>query len=238
MKYHKIVLFAAMAMLIFNACKKDTTTPEEPEPEPKEVIVNEWVTIDKKGIVNVKDLKIGSTRRIYIFFSLDSMKIVEASEALTNKWDLAFFNANAAVIYPNLGTTTDVDAPHYGGSGKVLAAFVAKPFDEVTAPPAADQFDQTGRLGTYIKERIAEEAAHWGYWVYSENGTGLYTVPYSNKTMVFKLGDGRYAKFQYQSNYKGGLLTPTLADYIPANLGYANFRYYISKKGSTDLTTK
>lgn len=238
MKLNKLTFFAIALIFTLSACKKDKTEVIEPE-EPKEQIINEWITIDKKGVVNVKDLKIQSTRRIYVYFSLEGMKFVEADKALTSDWDICFSDANGVRIQSNLGTTTNPDAPYFGGTGRVSMAFTGKSFDDVTAPPAAADFDETGEFGLYLQNNIEpENERHWGKYIYKENGLASHVVPLPNKTVVLKLSDGRYAKLEYQSFYKGGLLNPTLADYLPENLGYANFRYYISKKGSTDLNTK
>ncbi|WP_285008419.1 HmuY family protein [Pedobacter faecalis] len=242
MKFNHYTLLSSVLLLFcLNACKDDDVAPEKPapEPEPKEVIVNEWVTIDKKKIVNVKDLKIESSRRTFVYFSLEGMKIIDAEKVKTNEWDIAFTLANAANIYANTGQTTNTDAPYYQGAGRAVIAFVTQNFDDVTAPPADDQFDQTGKLAFGIRSSGApEEPFFWANYMYDEKGFATHSVPYPNKTLIIKLTDGRYAKLQYQSNYKGGLTNPTAADHIADKLGYCSFRYFISKAGSKDLTTK
>ena len=237
MKLNKYTLLTIALLFGLSACKKDEPIQEEIVPEPKEVIVNEWVTIDKKGIVNVKDMKIESSRRVYIYFSLDSMRIVPAEKAKTSEWDIAFFNFYAANVYANAGYTANVDAPYYQGPGNASLAFVEQNFDDVTTAPADDQFDATGRLPLHIKGNEAELPAHWAHWVINEKGASTHIIPYANKTLVVRLTDGRYAKLQYQSNYKGSLLNATPEDHTDDKLGYVTFRYFISKKGSKDLTT-
>ena len=238
MKLNKFSFFAIALIFTLASCKKDKPAVIEPE-EPKEQIINEWVTIDKKGVVNVKDLKVESSRRIYILFSLDAMKFVEADKAMASDWDFCFFNQYGSVIYPNLGTTDNSDVPFYGGTGRVMMMYTGKSFDEVTTVPAGSEFDETGKVGLHLKNNVeAENNMQWAQWIYNENGSASHVVPFTNKTIILKLTDGRYAKLEYQSFYKGGLLNPAVADYIPDKLGYASFRYYIAKKGSIDLTTK
>lgn len=128
-------------------------------------------------------------------FSFSENKIVT-----TDKWDIAF---RGTVIIVNGGAkynAEDAGEPSRTGSGAV--SIVSGAFSEVTTFPAANTFAQDA-ASVY-----AFPAAGANAW-YDYNGQTHMIAAKAGKVFVVKTHDGKYAKVELLSYYKGAPTTPT-----------------------------
>jgi hypothetical protein len=228
-KYAFLTLCLTGAMF---ACKDDKDTDVKPVDEKKDSIVNENVTIKANGVVEINSLPVPATSTLnYNLFSFTKMGLVGAKEDSINtaSWDLAFRGAGL-IMAPNWGGTAPdywdgVDKFAMNASDVMVVGYEDTTFDAVTTAPAASAFIHT--VGMDVSQPVYN----------TESGELIYFNFPKNLVHVFKLNDGRYVKFQYISIYKGAPATPTAENY-KNDFGYWTFKYFISAKGSTDLTTK
>lgn len=129
----------------------------------------------------------------YTKFSFSENKVVTG-----DKWDVAF---RGTFIIVNGGAKVNVDdagEPARTGSGAI--SIVSNAFGAVTAFPAASTFKQD---------------AATVYSIPAVSGQGWYNYantiisPIAGKVFVVKTHDGKYAKFEILSYYKGAPATPT-----------------------------
>lgn len=127
-------------------------------------------------------------------FSFSENKIVT-----TDKWDIAF---RGTVIIVNGGTkynAADTGEPARTGSGSV--SIVSGAFASVTEFPAASTFAQDAAS---VYAFPASGANAW----YDYNGLTHVISAKAGKVFVVKTHDGKYAKFEILSYYKGAPATP------------------------------
>ncbi|AYL96129.1 HmuY family protein [Mucilaginibacter celer] len=157
----------------------------------------------------------GTTGAVY--FSLATgAQVTGADTASATKWDLKFKSTS---IFVNGGTS---------GTGTAQAQVVSSTFETLTAAPTADyKTDATGAPAiagwyTYTAETAPQHA--------------ILTVP--GKILVIKTADGKYAKVEMISYYKGNpnTTTATFADLAtrPASR-YYTFRYAYQGDGTTSF---
>ncbi|WPQ63142.1 hypothetical protein SIO70_32765 [Chitinophaga sancti] len=214
------------------ACKDDKDTDVTPVEEKKDSIVNEYVTIKVSGVVEVNSLPVPTASTLdYNLFSFAKMGLVGAGEDSINtaSWDLAFQGSGLSMA-PNWGGTAPnywdgVDKFAMNASDVKVVGYEDTTFDKITAAPAESEFIHT--VGMDVSQPVFN----------TETGDLMYFNFPKTTVFVFKLNDGRYVKFQYVSIYKGAPATPTVTIH-QNDFGYWTFKYFISAKGSTDLTTK
>ncbi|WP_440134531.1 HmuY family protein [Chitinophaga sancti] len=216
----------------FFACKDDKDTDVKPEEEKKDSIVNEYVTIKVNGVVEIKSMPVPVASFFnYNLFSFSKMGLVGAGEDSVNTaaWDVGFQGAGLTTS-PNWGGTAPgywdgVDKFAMNPSDVSVVGYEDTTFDAIKAAPPATAFMHTLAMSPQTP-------------VYNtETGELAYFDFPKRRVFVFKLNDGRYVKFQYVSYYKGAPETPT-AEIYQKDAGYWTFKYFISAKGSTDLSTK
>lgn len=142
-------------------------------------------------------------------FSFSENKIVT-----TDNWDIAFRGTSIIV---NGGTKINVDdasEPTRKGSGSVSA--VGGTFASVTLFPAANTFVQDAAK---VPVFPASGANIW----YNYNDVTHIITAKAGKIYVVKTHDGKYAKFEILSYYKGAPATPA-ADSAPRYYTF-NFAY-------------
>ncbi|MCC9061657.1 HmuY family protein [Flavobacterium piscisymbiosum] len=140
-------------------------------------------------------------------FSFSENKIVT-----TDKWDIAF---RGTVIIVNGGVKVNVDdsgEPARTGSGAIST--VSNTFGAVTTFPAASTFKQDAAT-VYSIPAVAGQ----GWYNYANT----IISPIAGKVFVVKTHDGKYAKFEILSYYKGAPATPA-ADSTPRYYTF-NFAY-------------
>ncbi len=156
----------------------------------------------------------GSTGNLY--FSLATGAQVTGADTATSKWDLKFKSTS---IFVNSGTS---------GTGTTQAQVVSSTFETLTAAPAdgykADATGATAITGWYT------------YTATTEPQHAILTVP--GKIFVIKTSDGKYAKVEMISYYKGNPNTTTaaFADLAtrPASRFYT-FRFAYQGDGTTSF---
>lgn len=162
-------------------------------------------------------------RQIWIRTKADSAQWLKTAD-----WDIAFTGNYNSEIYIN--HAADPNNPGYQGpvtnTGIVL---VEQPYEAVTTAPSDVEFDNNG-VGA-VGWAQSEGSPGW----FSYNATTHIMKALPNRTYVLRLPDGKYAKLQLLSAYKGN--PPAVTDmYWPAP--YFTFRYFVQQDGSKDLNTK
>ncbi|EHQ30769.1 HmuY family protein [Mucilaginibacter paludis] len=169
--------------------------------------------VSKLSTKTVADLD-GSKGAVY--YSLSTGAQVTGADTATTKWDIKF---NKTSILINGGTS---------GTGTSQAQVASSTFESLTAAPTTGfKTDATG----------APAISGWyTYTATTEPQHAILTVP--GKIIVIKTSDGKYAKVEMISYYKGNpnTTTATFADLTtrPAS-SYYTFRYAYQGDGTTSF---
>jgi hypothetical protein len=169
----------------------------------------------------VADLNSESTRNFTLFSFADN-QIILNSDSATSKWDIGF-----------RGTTLILNGG-ISGPGQTEGQIVSGIFDELTEAPAS---------GYSVDNATAKAIVGSGGWY---NYTGTTSVPnhailpIAGKIIVVKTSDGKYAKVEIISYYRGNPDTTTaaFADLAtrPAARFYT-FRFIFQPDGTTNFET-
>ena len=206
------------------ACKKDS----DPVDTSIKTRLSTYVEKDGKGIIYVTDLP-GDTAAVppnpskNVYFSFVSNTTVDSSQKKTSGWDVAFSNISNSYVTINSGT--NVMSPGYGGTAQGELYIVNKPFDSVKVAPAAAEVNVNGTAGM-----DGYPDASWPGW-YQYNPTTHLMTTLQARTLVIKMANGKYAKLEMISLYKGNPASPTLSTPAP----YLTFKYWVQQDGSTNL---
>ncbi|HEX8016968.1 MAG TPA: HmuY family protein [Flavobacterium sp.] len=146
-------------------------------------------TIPVVETIKVSDLNASQTG--YTKFSFSENKVVT-----TDNWDVAF---NTTTIIVNGGVKMTDAEPNRTGSG--AASIVSGTFPSVTLYPAASAFTQDAATVYAIPKGSGK-----GWYNYDMNSHII--SPIAGKVFVIKTHDGKYAKFEILSYYKGAPVTP------------------------------
>ncbi len=154
---------------------------------------------------------IGATGR-YTFFNLSSNQIIldreneNRSDSTSTKWDIAFQSTNIIVNSTATG----------GGEGGVQV--LNADFDSVIDAPEDGYSTET--VGLESSSNLA-----WGVY----NPQTMIVFPLDGKTLVVKTADGKYAKVQIISYYKGA---PRVPDIFVDESRYYTFEFVYQSDGS------
>ena len=207
------------------ACKKDSSTPQDTSVKTR---LSTYVQQDGKGIVYVTDLP-GDTAASpgapanTLYFSFATNNTVDSSKRLTGSWDIAFSNIYNSYVTINNGTNTN--SPGYGGTQQGALYIVSQPFDSVKIVPASSAINVNGSAGM-----DGYPSASWPGW-YQYNVTTHILTTIQGKTLVIRMANGKYAKLEMTSLYKGSPASPSLTTPVP----FLSFRYWVQQDGSTNL---
>ncbi|WP_163400227.1 HmuY family protein [Flavobacterium fluviatile] len=127
----------------------------------------------------------------YTKFSFSENKVVT-----NDNWDIAF---NTTTIIVNGGVKMTDAEPNRTGSG--AASIVSGTFSSVTLYPAASAFAQDAATVYAIPKGSGK-----GWYNYDMNSHIV--SPIAGKVFVIKTHDGKYAKLEILSYYKGAPATP------------------------------
>jgi hypothetical protein len=158
-----------------------------------------------------------------MYFNLTTGATVPASDSNSTKWDIAF---KTTTIKVNSGTS---------GPGTAGAQIVSTGFDDLPEAPA-DGYKSDDANGFAIPT-----GSGTGWYTYTgpaASGPQHAILPIAGKTIVVKTANGKYAKIQILSYYKGNPNTTTadFADLAKRPLGgYYTIRYIIQADGSRKL---
>lgn len=145
-------------------------------------------TIPEVVTTKVSDL---DASKGYAKFSFSENKVVT-----TDNWDVAF---NTTTIIVNGGVKMTDAEPNRTGSG--AASIVSGTFASVTLYPASSAFAQDAATVYAIPKGSGK-----GWYNYDINSHIV--SPIAGKVFVIKTHDGKYAKFEILSYYKGAPVTP------------------------------
>lgn len=160
------------------------------------------------------------------YFSFSTGTKVDTTKKISTDWDIAFAKEYNSYVSFNNGTNTTSFG--YGGTGKGAMVVVNKAYDQVTEAPSDAEFTTNG-----ITAAGWDSGAGNG-WYFYELKTHI-AVPVINRTYVLRTAEGKYAKLQLISMYKGAPATVSDLNW-PAP--YFTFRYYVQQDGSRNLSTK
>ena len=152
-------------------------------------------------IVVVKDLN--ANTKPYIYFSVATGKEVPAGDAKTTNWDIAFSKTTIAV---NGGTS---------GPGQGGAIVIAKPFASVTESPK-DGYKTDTDAG------FAIPGGSGNSWYKYDMGVHA-ILPIVGRTILLKTAEGKFAKIEIISYYKGAP-----EDVPTEESSYYTFRYTLA----------
>ncbi|MCF2442438.1 HmuY family protein [Dyadobacter sp. CY345] len=151
----------------------------------------------------IKDFIAAAKPNTYHYFSLVAGTEILSEDAKTTKWDLAF---SGTTILVNGGTS---------GSGKGAALILEKPFDTVTEAPK-DGYKTDDGSGNAIASGSGNS-----WYKYDMNVHAI--LPITGRTIVVKTAEGKFAKIEFISYYKGA------PEDVPTEESkYYTFRYVLA----------
>ncbi|MEJ2882152.1 HmuY family protein [Pedobacter sp. GR22-6] len=208
-----ILLFSAVILV---SCTKAEIKPELEDTKSK-------VVRDLPGDVGNT---VGSGKEFETFyFNLKTGTKIDASRKLTADWDIAFTKEYNSLIVANSGTVQGT--PGFGGPGKGSVVIVEKAYSQVTQAPSVSEFE-ANQIPSF-----GWDAGNGVGWFFYDLKTHI-AVPVKNRTFIIKTADGKYAKLEMVSMYKGAPATVSDLNW-PAP--YFTFRYYFQEDGSGNLST-
>jgi len=226
MKIRKELWFLAAMVIVLagSACTKDKAT-RDPTIRTR---LSAYVEKDGKGTIYVTDLPGDTTATPGapgkdLYFSFTTNTTVDATQKLTNNWDVAFVNIYNSYVTINNGTKQGT--PGYGNSAVGALYIVNLPFDSVKTVPDAATVNVNGSAGM-----DGFPSASWPGWYQYNPSTHIMTV-IQGKTFVIRLAGGKYAKLEMTTLYKGNPASPSLTTPVP----YFTVRYWVQQDGSTNL---
>jgi hypothetical protein len=157
----------------------------------------------KAEIHVIKDFSAVTQPNTYHYFSLTTGAEVASAEAKSTKWDLAF---SGTTILTNGGTS---------GAGQGGALVVEKPFDTITEAPK-EGYKTDGGSGNAI-------AGGSGNSWYKYDMSVHAILPIVGRTIIIKTAEGKFAKVEFISYYKGA------PEDVPTEESkYYTFRYVLA----------
>jgi hypothetical protein len=157
----------------------------------------------KAEIHVIKDFIAVTQPNTYHYFSLTTGTEVALTEAKTNKWDLAF---SGTTILTNGGTS---------GPGQGGAILIEKPFDNITEAPK-EGYKTDGGNGNAIASGSGNSWYKYDMSVHA-------ILPIVGRTIIVKTAEGKFAKLEFISYYKGA------PEDVPTEESkYYTFRYVLA----------
>ena len=202
------IWIAAALVVTTSACKKDSDSTPAP--------------LEAKTVTDI-NANPADNGGYSLYFNLTTGTTVPATDSATTKWDIAF---KTTTIKVNSGTS---------GPATASAQIVAAGFDDLTEAPA-DGYATDGAAGFAIPS--GSGSGWYNYTGAATSGPQHAILPIAGKSIVVKTANGKYAKIQIVSYYKGNPNTSTaeFADLTKRPLGgYYTIRYMIQADGSRKL---
>lgn len=213
----KFLCAGLVVILMATSCTKDQVKPQLQDG--KSTVVN-----DLPGDVGKT---ISSGFRTF-YFSFTTNAKVDSSQKKTALWDLSF--AREYNSYVGINNSTNDESLGFGGTGKGSMVVINKAYDQVTEAPADDVFTKTGITSAGWDSGSGDSEG----WYFYDLKTHL-AVPVKNRTYVLRTADGKYAKLEIVSMYKGA---PAVVTDLNWPAPYFTFRYYVQQDGTRNLSTK
>ncbi|QNK62532.1 HmuY family protein [Pedobacter sp. PAMC26386] len=212
-KLLKQLLFLPAMLILFTACTKEEIKPQLEDG--KSTVIN-----DLAGDLGNT---VGSGKEFAPFyFSFKTGAKIDISKKSTTEWDISFTKEYNSYVSANNA------ANNPGSAGKGAMIVVNQNYNDLKEAPSDTEFTTN-----------AIPAAGWDSgagngWYFYELKTHI-AVPVKNRTYVLRTADGKFAKLQLISMYKGAPATVSDLNW-PAP--YFTFRYYVQQDGSRNLSTK
>lgn len=162
-----------------------------------------FTAVANPEITVIKDLN--ANTKPYVYFSLATGKEVPATNARTKNWDIAF---SKTTIATNSGTS---------GPGEGGAIVLEKPFDQVSEAPK-DGYKMDGDAGFAIPGGSGNS-----WYKYDMSVHAILPIP--GRTLLVKTANGKIAKVEIISYYKGAP-----EDVPTEESSYYTFRYAIAEE--------
>lgn len=220
-----------MALLSFNACKKETAEPTLEDG--KSIVIYDLAGDTGAAMGDGVDGKEKRPFFPFLFRFSDKQQVWvktaadSAAYLKTTDWDLCFSGVYNSLVSCNSGALAS--NPGYGGPGQSTGmVMMDKPYHQVTEAPPDEVFTTTAYSGTGW-----DSGNGFGWFFYTL--TNHIAVPIKNRTFVLKTATGKFAKLEILNVYQGN--PPTVTDlHWPAP--YFTFRYYVQQDGSRNLATQ
>ena len=223
--------YLALCILWMGCSKEDNATPDKDDG--KSTVIYDLAGDTRASMSDGIDGK--EKRDFYTFlFDLESKRQIwlrpesDSTIMLTDGWDLAFGGPYNSVWWVN--NAKQIGNPGYGGTAtKTAIILLHQSYESVVSAPSDAEFDSSELAS--IGQADLEQSPGW----YAYNASTHVMRPYNNRTYVLRLPDGKYAKLQLFSVYKGN--PPAVTDrFWPSP--YLTFRYFVQQDGSKNLNTK
>ncbi|NAW52280.1 hypothetical protein GNY06_13135 [Elizabethkingia argentiflava] len=161
-------------------------------------------------VQEVKDVN-ATDQAKFTLYSLRENKVIKAEDKNTDKWDIGF---STTKIIINGGKIR---------KGKGAATIVKGSFEDIKSAPD----DKTFKVDNAENDLAITTGSGNGWYTYNMTKHTIHPIP--GNIIVIKTGDGKYAKIQIMSYYKGA----------PANIpdeskdsGYYTFKFALQTNGS------
>lgn len=223
-------MFVAVAILLTSCSKDDDKEPTIEDG--RSTLVQDLAGDTKASMMDGVDGK--EKRDFYTFlFNMQSKKQIwlrpksDSTAMQTDQWDLAFSGPYNSIVM--LNNAAQEDNPGYGGpADRTAIVLLEQAYESVNTAPSDAEFDSSNI--TVVGQADSEQAPGW----YSYDSKTHIMKPYKNRTYALRLPNGKYAKLQLISVYKGN--PPGITDkFWPAP--YLTFRYFVQQDGSRNLKT-
>lgn len=156
-----------------------------------------------------------------VYFNLSTgAQVPEASVSATN-WDISFYGKDRAIVIA-MNSSTE-------GTGTAGAQLVSSGFDDLAQAPENGYLPGKEATGDYLK---------WSNYTGTTTDPKHAVLPKPGLCIVVKTADGKYAKLQILSLYKGNpnTSTPEFANLATRpEFGYFTFRYATQSNGSRNF---
>lgn len=196
-----ILLPAIFLSVTLVSCKKEGTDPLTPNVVTAKLIVVSDLQSDGIGVDR------------FTYFRFSDSAVVAFNDSGSTKWDIAFKNTT---IRTNSGSS----GPGNGG------AIVLKGtgFDDVSVAPTSGYGIDTAST------KLAIKTGSGNGW-YNYNTTTNIITPIPGVVIIVRTADGKYAKVEMLSYYKGAPATPEAS----STSRFYKFKYVFGEDGSTNL---
>jgi hypothetical protein len=151
------------------------------------------------------------------YYSLVDNKVIASTDAATTKWDIAF---SSTKILVNSGTS----GPGLGGAFVFIGLF-----DALKTIPADSNFATDNANAASFAIPLGSGRAWYTY-----DGLTTLVSPIAGRVLVIRTANGKYAKIEILSYYKGGVTLPSSASVSDKlfKQRYYTFRYAYQPNGS------
>jgi hypothetical protein len=220
MKTNRLSLYKLLFVALFAIITVSSCTKEEVKPQLED---------GSSTVVNDLPGDVGSTITSgfkTFYFSFTTNAKVDTSQKQTTAWDIAFAREYNSYVSINNGSNSS--SLGYGGTGKGAMVIVNQAYDKVTEAPADAEFTSNGVTA------VGWDSGNGNGWYFYDLKTHI-AVPVKNRTFVLRTAEGKYAKVELVSMYKGA---PNVVTDLNWPTPYFTFRYYVQQDGSRNLSTK